>query len=167
MYRWPHTFKGMMGWANYGSKIELEGFDANAFLQQQTEPHVYDVGCGMSYAIGDKMECDGQLIPLDVHYVDPLAIHFNDILRRHKKDLPFIEFGMAEYLSAFIPSADASLITIQNALDHSSMPIKGIVESLVSLEPVAYFILTIIPMRLRWKNTKVFTNTTWMNKMEN
>ena len=133
VYRWPHTFKGMMGWANYGSKIELEGFDANAFLQKQTEPHVYDVGCGMSYAIGDKMECDGQLIPLDVHYVDPLAIHFNDILRRHKKDLPFIEFGMAEYLSAFIPSADASLITIQNALDHSSMPIKGIVESLVSL----------------------------------
>lgn len=133
VYRWPHTFKGMMGWAHYGSKIELEGFDANAFLLQQTEPHVYDVGCGMSYAIGDKMEREGHLIPLDVHYVDPLAIHFNDILRKHKKDLPLIEFGMAEYLSAFIPSSDASLITIQNALDHSSMPIKGIVESLVAL----------------------------------
>ncbi len=133
VYRWPHTFKGMMGWANYGSKIELEGFDANEFLQKFDEPHVYDVGCGMSYAIGDKLERDGHLIPLDVHYVDPLAIHFNDILRRHKKDLPLIEFGMAEYLSAFIPNSDASLITIQNALDHSSMPIKGIVEALVSL----------------------------------
>ena len=133
VYRWPHTFKGMMGWANYGSKIELEGFDANEFLRQFDEPHVYDVGCGMSYAIGDKLERDGHLIPLDVHYVDPLAIHFNDILRRYKKDLPLIEFGIAEYLSAFIPNSDASLITIQNALDHSSMPIKGIVEALVSL----------------------------------
>ncbi len=133
VYRWPHTFKGMMGWANYGSKIELEGFGANEFLRQFNKPHVYDVGCGMSYAIGDKLERDGHLIPLDVHYVDPLAIHFNDILHKHKKDLPLIEFGMAEYLSAFIPNSDASLITIQNALDHSSMPIKGIVEALVSL----------------------------------
>ena len=23
VYRWPHTFKGMMGWAHYGSIINL------------------------------------------------------------------------------------------------------------------------------------------------
>ena len=47
--------------------------------------------------------------------------------------MPEIEFGMSEYLSSFIPDKDAALITIQNALDHSSAPIKGIVEALVSL----------------------------------
>lgn len=40
---------------------------------------------------------------------------------------------MSEYLSAFIQNHDASLITIQNALDHSSAPVKGIIESLISL----------------------------------
>lgn len=133
VYRWSHTFRGMMRWANYGSKIELEGFDANNFLLSFEQPKVYDVGCGMSYAIGDKIEKNGELIPLDVHYVDPLAFHFNRILKKNKRNLPQIEFGMAEYLSAFIPNQDASLITIQNALDHSSAPIKGIIESLVSL----------------------------------
>lgn len=133
VYRWSHTFRGMMGWANYGSKIELEGFDANDFLLNFEQPKVYDVGCGMSYAIGDKIEKNGKLIPLDIHYVDPLAFHFNHILKKSKRQLPKIEFGMSEYLSAFIQNHDASLITIQNALDHSSAPVKGIVESLVSL----------------------------------
>ena len=59
VYRWSHTFRGMMGWANYGSKIELEGFDANDFLLNFEQPKVYDVGCGMSYAIGDKIEKNG------------------------------------------------------------------------------------------------------------
>lgn len=122
-----------MGWANYGSKIELEGFDANDFLLNFEQPKVYDVGCGMSYAIGDKIEKNGQLIPLDIHYVDPLAFHFNHILEKSKRQLPQIEFGMSEYLSAFIQNHDASLITIQNALDHSSAPVKGIIESLISL----------------------------------
>ncbi len=133
VYRWSHTFRGMMGWANYGSKIELEGFDANSFLLRFEQPKVYDVGCGMSYAIGDKIEKNSKLIPLNIHYVDPLAFHFNRILKKKKKNLPQIEFGMAEYLSAFIPNQDASLITIQNALDHSSAPVKGIIESLLSL----------------------------------
>jgi hypothetical protein len=97
------------------------------------QPKVYDVGCGMSYAIGDKIEKNGKLIPLDIHYVDPLAFHFNDILKKSKRQLPQIEFGMSEYLSAFIQNNDASLITIQNALDHSSTPVKGIIESLISL----------------------------------
>ena len=87
----------------------------------------------MSYAIGDKIEKNGQLIPLDIHYVDPLAFHFNHILKKSKRQLPKIEFGMSEYLSAFIQNHDASLITIQNALDHSSAPVKGIIESLISL----------------------------------
>lgn len=131
VYRWPHTFQGMMGWAHYGSTICLEGFDANHFLLANDHPSVYDVGSGMSYAVGDHLEKGGKLIPLDIHYIDPLAFHFNRILKKYKKKLPPIEFGMTEYLSAFIH--DASLITIQNALDHSSAPIKGIVEALLAL----------------------------------
>lgn len=133
VYRWPHTFKGMMGWAHYGSIINLEGFDANDFLLKFSNPKVYDVGSGMSYAIGDRIEKQGEEIALDVHYMDPLAFHFNHILGKYKKKIPEIEFGMSEYLSSFIPDKDAALITIQNALDHSSAPIKGIVEALVSL----------------------------------
>lgn len=36
VYRWSHTFKGMMEWSNYDSVIQLEGFDANEYLL--TEP---------------------------------------------------------------------------------------------------------------------------------
>ena len=122
VYRWPHTFKGMMGWSHYGSKINLEGFDANDFLLKFNNPKVYDVGSGMSYAIGDRIEKQGEEIALDIHYMDPLAFHFNHILSKYKKDLPKIEFGMSEYLSSFIPDKDAALITIQNALDYSSTP---------------------------------------------
>lgn len=134
VYRWRHTFKGLMEWSNLGRVINLDGFDANAFLLRQDHPKVYDVGAGMSYAIGSLLKnADNELVPLDVHYVDPLAFHFNHILRKRHKSLPPIEFGMAEFLSAFIPDHDASLITIQNALDHSANPMKGIAEALVSL----------------------------------
>ncbi len=67
VYRWPHTFKGMMGWSHYGSKINLEGFDANDFLLKFNNPKVYDVGSGMSYAIGDRIEKQGEEIALDGH----------------------------------------------------------------------------------------------------
>lgn len=155
VYRWPHTFKGMMGWAHYGSKISLEGFDANAFLLSFDHPKVYDVGAGMSYAVGDHVERNGKLEPLDIHYVDPLAFHFNRILRKYKKDLPLIEFGMAEYLSAFIPG-DASLITIQNALDHSSAPIKGIVEALTALRTGGVLYLNHHPNEAEMEHYKGF-----------
>lgn len=135
VYRWSHTFKGMMGWSNYGSVIQLEGFDANEYLLQQEKPTVYDVGSGMSYAVGTYLDRgNGDLEALDIHYVDPLAFHFNHILKKYKKKLPFIEFGMSEYLSSFIPNHDASLVTIQNALDHSANPLKGIIEALISLK---------------------------------
>lgn len=135
VYRWPHTFKGLMGWSNYGSVIDLEGFDANSFLLKQDLPKVYDVGAGMSYAVGTYLrKQDSALVPLDVHYMDPLALHYNKILRKYKRNLPNIEIGMLEYLSAFLAGMDVSLITIQNALDHSVNPIKGIVESLCVLQ---------------------------------
>lgn len=134
VYRWSHTFDGMMGWAHYGAAIELEGFDANEYLKGLDNPIVLDVGCGMSYATGNYVSTDGGLIPLDIRYVDPLANIFNDIKKRHNRKLPDIEFGMMEYLTAFYPGHYVSLVIIQNALDHSASPVKGIMEALDVLE---------------------------------
>lgn len=133
VYRWKHTFEGMINWSHYGKVIQLEGFDANGFLSSADNPLVVDVGCGMSYATGNMMGTDEDLQPIDLHYVDPLAHYFNDILRRHHRCLPQIEFGMVEYLSAFYDERKADLIIIQNALDHSARPVKGIIEAVSSL----------------------------------
>lgn len=130
VYRWKHTFDGMMSWSHYGREICLEGFDANRFLAAREKPVVLDVGCGMSYATGNHVNKHDGLTPLDIHYVDPLADYFNEILRRHNRQLPAIEFGMMEYLSSFYPKHDLDMIIIQNALDHSANPYKGIVEAI-------------------------------------
>ncbi len=99
VFRWTHTYNGLMNWSKFGSVIELEGYDANAELKDMASPKVLDVGCGMSYATGNFIEKDSVKVPLDIHYIDPLADYYNIILRRHKRQLPDIEFGMAEYLS--------------------------------------------------------------------
>ena len=133
VYRWKKTFSGMMGWSHYGKTIQLDTFDANGFLAQDDNPVVLDVGSGMSYAPGNFIEKDGRLQPLDIHYVDPLAFFFNRILKRHHRDMPQIEFGMMEYLSAFYEKDSTSMVIIQNALDHSANPLKGIYEALDTL----------------------------------
>lgn len=128
--RWTKTFMSTMRWSHLGSVICLEGFDANRFLLSQPAGKVLDVGCGMSFATGNFVG-EGQVRkPLDIHYVDPLAHYFNAIAARHKRELPTIEFGMMEHLSAFFPNQDTALVIIQNALDHSSEPIKGVIEAL-------------------------------------
>ena len=133
VYRWRHTFRGMMNWSGFGEGIQLEGFDANSFLCSSKDRKVLDVGCGMSYATGNYVIDEDLTIPLDIHYVDPLAPYFNHILERYHRELPVIEFGMMEYLSAFYPHHDVDLVIIQNALDHSANPIKGIMEALDTL----------------------------------
>lgn len=129
VYRWKHTFKGLMGWSHYGNEIQLEQFDVRDYLASLDSPKVLDVGCGLSYATGNLLDLNGQLSPIDIHYVDPLAFFFNKIIKRYGKKLPPIEFGMIEYLSAFYPNHDVDLVIIQNALDHSSDPLKGIYEA--------------------------------------
>lgn len=134
VYRWDKTFEGMMGWSHYGGIIQLEEFDALAFLSEKTEPLVLDVGCGMSYATGNYIGENDHKIPLNIRYIDPLASHFNRILQRYQRNLPEIEFGMMEYLSAFYKDKDVSLIIIQNALDHSLYPTKSILEAISTLQ---------------------------------
>lgn len=156
VFRWKHTFDGMMGWSHYGSLIELEGFDVHSFLLPTESPKVLDVGCGMSYATGNLIEKHGQHQQIDIHFVDPLATEFNKILKRYKRQLPKIEFGMVEHLSAFFPHRDADLVIIQNALDHSAFPVKGIYEALHTLKPGGILYLNHHPNEAETEHYKGF-----------
>lgn len=112
-----------------GHDINLHNFDAKSFLKN-LDSHkkniVIDLGCGLSYMTGNMI--DGT--PIDIQYVDPLADYYNDIIKRTKVKAPLIKFGMMEYISSFYNKDEVALIIIQNALDHSENPIKGIIESL-------------------------------------
>ncbi len=134
VYRWKHTFEGLINWSNYNKVINLEGYDANTWLCSLGAPIVFDVGCGMSYATGNFITTDSAKTPLDIHYIDPLADYYNAILHRYNRSLPYIEFGMGEYLSAFATPNSVDMVIIQNALDHSANPLKSIVESLEVLK---------------------------------
>lgn len=127
--------EGLFAWSSYGSDISLHNFDAITFLTEWESLHgkpaeVLDVGCGLSYCTGNHA---GEGKAINIHYIDPLAAFYNRILSRHKQDLPQIEFGMLEYLSSTY-NGKAALIIIQNALDHSSNPVKGILESMECLD---------------------------------
>ena len=134
VYRWKRPFNGLMNWSHYGNFIELESFDVLQFLETLENPTVLDVGAGMSYATGNFFKKNGLKTPLNIHYVDPLAPFFNKILKKYKKNLPEIDFGMMEHLSAFYPNHNVDLVIIQNALDHSSNPLKGIHEAIDTLK---------------------------------
>lgn len=134
LYRNQRALAGLLGWSKYGHDLQLPDFDSNSFFKACEKdgimPIVLDVGCGMSYCTGNKV--NGKEI--NIRYIDPLASYYNKILDDYKKDLPRIEFGMIEYLSSFYPDSNASLIVVQNALDHSSNPMKGIEECLRTLK---------------------------------
>jgi SAM-dependent methyltransferase len=121
--------KGISKWSKYNNEIELPHFDVKAFLMQKNNPTVVDAGSGMSYYHGDKL--NGK--QLNVIYIDPLAPFFNKIIDNNNVKTPKITFGFVEYLSAFLPSK-VSLVIVQNALDHSKNPLRGILECVESLE---------------------------------
>ena len=129
IYSNKRSLESLFNWSKYNNEIELTNFDVKLFLSQIENPTIVDAGCGMSFSNGDK--CDNK--QLNVCYIDPLAPFFNNIIEKKKLDLPKITFGFIEYLSAFIPNK-ASLIIVQNALDHSKSPLKGILECIESLE---------------------------------
>jgi len=133
VYANKRELKALFSWSSLNKEIHLSGFDVTNFLNQQDAPIVLDVGAGLSFAPGNLMIRNGSLDPINIHYIDPLAHFFNTIARKNKVQVPLVEFGMMEYLSAFYPNKDVSLIIIQNALDHSSNPIKGILESIECL----------------------------------
>lgn len=129
IYSNKKRIESLFRWSKYNKEIELVNFDVKKFLSQKENPTIVDAGCGMSFCNGDKL--DGK--QLDVCYIDPLAPFFNKIIEKKKLALPIITFGFIEYLSTFI-SNKVSLIIVQNALDHSRNPLKGILECIESLE---------------------------------
>lgn len=127
-----------LAFSHYGRALQLDGFDAASFLLQQEEPEqaiLLDIGCGMSFLPGEFiLDETGQKRTLNIHYIDPLAAYYNRIAKRHHVTVPKVEFGMMEYLSAFYPDHNVTLTIIQNALDHSANPVKGILEALNALK---------------------------------
>jgi len=131
-YRYKKRLSSLLEWSKWGKSMQLTGWNALDFLHALpiVNPIILDVGCGMSYATGN-LDADGK--ELNIHYVDALATFFNEHKDKYASFLPSVEFGMMEYLSAFYPHHDVSLIIIQNALDHSANPIKAILEALDAL----------------------------------
>ena len=121
--------EALFRWSKHNKEIELANFDVKQFLSQKENQTIVDAGCGMSYSNGDKL--DGK--QLNICYIDPLAPFYNKIIEKKKLDLPKITFGFIEYLSVFVPNK-VSLIIVQNALDHSKNPTKGLLECIESLE---------------------------------
>lgn len=135
VFRWTSTFKGMMSWSKFGKNIQLDGMDIESLLKDSDNPTILDIGCGLSFANGDKFTTsDGKEKHLDIHYIDPLADYYNIIKRRHKRNLPDIEFGMMEHIASTWDGPQATLCIICNALDHSSSPLQGIMEVLKVLK---------------------------------
>lgn len=119
----------LLNYSKLNSEIELSYFDAQSFLKAKQNPIVVDAGCGMSFAIGNRLGNK----ELNVFYIDPLAPFYNKVIQKEKLNFPNVTFGFIEYISSFIPQK-ASLIIVQNALDHSENPIKGIIECMEGLE---------------------------------
>lgn len=129
LYSNKKRIESLFSWSKYNKEIELTNFDVKQFLSQKDNPTVVDAGCGMSFSNGNIL--NGKQI--NVFYIDPLSPFFNKIIEKKKFDLPKITFGFIEYLSTFLPNK-VSLVIVQNALDHSKNPLKGILECIESLE---------------------------------
>jgi len=151
VYSNKKSINRLFRWSKYNDEISLANFDVKQFLSQQENPVIVDVGCGISYWNGNKL--DGK--PLNVCYLDPLAPFFNEIIDKKKLDLPKITFGFIEHLSVFLPEK-VSLIIVQNALDHCNDPVKGILECVESLKIGAVLYLRHKPNEAEAENYRGF-----------
>ena len=154
------ALKSMLAYSHYGRELSLDGFDAAQFLLQQPESEqaiILDIGCGMSYMPGEYiLDEKGNKRTLNIHYIDPLADYYNRITEQHHVQVPAVEFGMMEYLSAFYPEHDVTLAIIQNALDHSANPVKGIIEALNALKQGGVLYLNHHPNEAEYENYRGF-----------
>lgn len=119
-------------WSYYGKECELDNFDMRGYVDSHSDNIVIlDVGCALSYMLGTK---SGNR-QLDVTYVDPLAPFYNRLLDKYAPDMPRISFGMSETLTATFEEESVDFIHIRNSLDHSALPMEGIVQCLACLKP--------------------------------
>ena len=150
--------KGLYAWSRYGKEISLKNFDIISFIDKweqdySVRPTILDVGAGASF-------CTGNLVhgkEIDIHYIDPLASYYNKIIKKtHPKHFPYVEFGTIEQLSAFYPQGGVAFIHVQNALDHSSQPVKGIIECLRCLNKGGILYLKHFPNEAERENYRGF-----------
>lgn len=163
---WESTYRNkkeqdnLFTFSHYGKALTLDGFDATTFLLSQPKPaqaKILDIGSGMTYLPGEFILDEKEnKIALDIHYIDPLASYYNDIVAQYHVNVPKVEFGMMEYLSAFYPEHDVTLAIIQNALDHSASPVKGIIEALNALHSGGVLYLNHHPNEAEYENYRGF-----------
>lgn len=124
--------KELFSWSEYGKPCRLDCFDVQKFMQgiAHPAPLMIDLGCALSYAVGNLFPGRPDAI---VQYVDPLAPFYNRILDRHHIDRPRIRFGMIEGISGFFQEHSVDLIHVRNALDHSADPMAGIMQAVSCL----------------------------------
>lgn len=124
--------RDLFGWSLYGKDCVLDNFDAAGYVGSLPHPApvVVDLGCALSYAMGNLFPGRDDV---RVEYVDPLAPFYNRILERYGIDRPAIRFGMIENLSACYLPGSVDLIHVRNALDHCADPMRGIIEALSCL----------------------------------
>ncbi len=124
--------RDLFSWSGYGRECVLDSFDVQEYVASlpAESPVVVDLGCGMSYAMGN-------LFPSKpgarVDFVDPLAPFYNRILTDYNVERPEIRFGMIENLSASYRPDSVDFIHVRNALDHCLDPMRGIIEALACL----------------------------------
>ena len=161
-YSNKQSLKSLFQFSHLGSQITLDGFDVRTFLLQQPKPFdavILDVGAGMTFFPGNLLEDaqnQSQLKPINIHYLDPLAQYYNQIAEKHHVEVPKVEFAMMEYLSAFYPMHDVSLIIINNALDHSAQPVKGIIEAINCLHTGGVLYLNHHPNEAEYEHYRGF-----------
>lgn len=124
--------RDLFGWSAYGKECRLDCFDAQGYVASlpHPDPVVVDLGCALSYAMGNVFPAKPAA---RVDYVDPLAPFYNRILDRYGIDRPAIRFGMIENLSASYLPGSVDLVHVRNALDHCADPMRGIIEALSCL----------------------------------
>lgn len=58
VFRWTSTFNSMMRWSRYNKNLELDGMDVSVLLKDSENPIVLDIGCGLSFANGDRLSME-------------------------------------------------------------------------------------------------------------
>ena len=126
--------RDLFRWSEYGRECRLDNFDAQGYIASlpHPDPLVVDLGCALSYAMGNLFPAKPAA---RVDFVDPLAPFYNRILDRYAIDRPRIRFGMVENLSGSYAPGSVDLIHVRNALDHCADPMRGIIEALACLRP--------------------------------
>lgn len=81
----------------------------------------------------------GDILPNGMHIeslaIDALAFFYNRLYEKNAlKDNNRIKFGLFEFMAAFYKKNTVDVILIENALDHSINPVKGILECLEILK---------------------------------